>query len=278
MTKFLDKARALPTDAVILDLEDSVPVPNKQQARENIRKYLDESAYEQQVFIRVNSIESGLLLEDLRWALHAQTDGIMFTKVSDERDIVYFEKLLSQLEIDFGFAQGAFTMCPLIETASAVIRAYEIAKASPRVIALAFGAEDFLRDLDGLHKEHGTSILVPRSMIVMAARAAEIEAIDTPFLDIRDSDGFEREVLLARELGFSGTLIIHPTQIPTANAAFSPSTEEVSEARRIIAAIEESEQRGLGVALIDGKLIGPPMEKRARAVLDKHAFITGSDR
>lgn len=275
MTKFLEKAVGFETDALILDLEDSVPHHNKQQARENVRRYLDEGAYRQQIFLRVNSIDSGMLTPDLEWGMHENVDGFMFTKVRDERDIVYYDKLLSQLEVDKGFPDGKFTMCPLIETASAVLRAYEIATASPRMIALVFGAEDYLHNLDGLHKEHGTSILVPRSLIVIAARAARIDPVDTPYLDIRDLDGFQREVELSRELGFSGTLIVHPTQIPVANRAYSPSEKETEEARQIIEAIEDSSKRGLGVALLDGKLIGPPMEKRARSVLQKVERING---
>ena len=157
MTKFLEKAKGFKADAVILDLEDSVPDAYKEDARKNIREFLDQGAYTQQVFVRVNDIGSGLLGKDLEAILHENVDGIMFTKTVDERDIDYFDKLLGQLEQDHGFPQGKFAMCPLIETGSAVLRAYQIATASPRVIALAFGGEDYLTDLDGLHKEHGTS-------------------------------------------------------------------------------------------------------------------------
>ncbi len=269
MTKFLDKAIKFNSDALILDLEDSVPEAFKEDARINIKKYLDKKAFSQQIYIRLNSLDSGMLTKDLRYALHENTYGFMFTKAVDEKDISYFDKLLTQLEKDNNFPIGKFKICPLIETGSAVLRAYQIAKASTRVNALAFGGEDYLTDLDGLHKEHGTSLLVPRSLIVIAARSAKIEAIDTPYLNIGDNKGFKKEVSLARELGFSGTLIIHPNQIDLANTAFSPSEEEVKEARKIIKAIEESKKKGLGVTLLDGKLIGPPMQLRAEALIKK---------
>ncbi|WP_020526898.1 HpcH/HpaI aldolase/citrate lyase family protein [Flexithrix dorotheae] len=269
MTKFLEKATTLEADALILDLEDSVPNENKPEARENIKNFLDRDAFKQKVFIRVNSIDSNLLSEDLKWTIHENTDGFMFTKIQNEQDIFYFDKLLLQLEADNGFPEGKFKMCPLIETAEAVLRAYEIGISSKRMIGLAFGGEDYLRDLDGLHKEHGTSLLVPRSNIVIAARAAKIEPIDTPYLDIHDLKGFKNEVELARELGFSGSLTIHPSQLKIANKAFSPSDLEIEEAERIIAAIKESEKKGMGVTLLDGKLIGPPMQKRAESVLKK---------
>lgn len=269
MKKFLDKAVGFHSDALILDLEDSVPEAYKQDSRVNIREYLEKGAFSQQIYIRTNAIDTGMLMEDLKYTMHENTTGFMFSKSVDEKDIDYFDKLLTQLERDYGFPEGKFKMCPLIETGSAVIRAYQIAKASKRVVALAFGGEDYLTDLDGLHKEHGTSLLVPRSLIVIAARSAKIEAIDTPYLDIRDTGGFKKEVTLARELGFSGALIIHPTQIDIANEAFTPSDEEIEEAKRIIEAVNESKKKGLAVTLLDGKLIGPPMRTRAFNVINK---------
>lgn len=273
MRKFLEKARAFASDALILDLEDSVPDAFKCDARRFIRECLDERLFCQQVYIRVNSIESGLLMEDLKAVLHSSVHGIMFSKSRDERDIVYFDKLLSQLEREHGFEQGRFKMCPLIETGSAVLRAYQMAVASPRTRALAFGGEDYLTDLDGLHLEHGASLIVPRSLLVIAARSAQVEAIDTPFLDIRNPDAFRREVSQARELGFSGQLILHPSQIAIANEIFTPSAEEIDESRRILEAIRKSEAEGLGVALLEGKLIGPPMSARARHIENKLARI-----
>lgn len=267
--KFLDKATGFKADALLLDLEDSVPIPYKEDARQFIREYLEAGRFSQQTFIRVNDIESGMLTEDLRAGMHANVDGFMFTKVRDENDIVYFEKLLSQMEHDHGFEQGKFKMLPLIEMGSAILRAHQIATASPRMVGLTLGGEDYLTDLDGLHKEHGTSLIVPRSLIVIAARSAHIDVLDTPYLDIRNGEGFRKEVEQARELGFSGQLVLHPTQIDVANEVFSPSDEEITEAQRIVAAIEESSEKGQGTTLLDGKLVGPPMLKRAHKVLAK---------
>lgn len=275
-TKFLDKAIDFPSDALILDLEDSVPEAFKKEARKNVREYLDKGVYDQQIYVRINSIETGMVMDDIMCCLHKNTTGFMFTKVKDENDIIYFDKLLTQLERDHGFEHNKFLMCPLIECGSALLRAYDIARASKRMRALVFGAEDYLTDLDGLHKEHGKSLIVPRSLIVIAARAANIEAIDTPFLNIRDTEGFKKEVDLARELGFSGNLTIHPLQIEIANQAFTPSRDELIEAKRVIAAIEESKKKGLAVALLDGSLIGPPMRTRAYNVLKKMEMIENS--
>lgn len=275
LPRFLEKAARVEADALILDIEDSVPPPNKPEARRNVRKHLEAGTYTQQIFIRVNAMDTGMLPEDLRWTAHPSTTGFMFTKVFDERDIAYFDRLLTQIEGELGLPAGTFKMCPLIETARAGLHTLAIATASPRLVALAFGGEDYLTDLDGLHRKHGLGFLVPRALIVMAARAARLEAIDTPYLDIGDNEGFTREITLARELGFSGQLVIHPDQVPIANRIFAPSEDEVIEAKRIVEAIEDGRQKGLGVGLLDGSLIGPPMEKRARAVLRKFQRIKG---
>ncbi len=148
MTKFLDNAIKFNSDALILDLEDSVPDAFKDNARTNVKKYLDNNAFKQQIYVRLNSLDSGMLTKDLNYSLHENTYGFMFTKAVDEKDINYFDKLLTQLEKDHDFPIGKFKICPLIETGSAVLRAYQIAKASPRVNALAFGGEDYLTDLD----------------------------------------------------------------------------------------------------------------------------------
>lgn len=268
-TRFLEKAVNFKADALILDLEDSVPSAYKADARKNIQQYLAKNVFQQDVYIRINSIYSGCLTSDLQVALHPNVKGIMPAMIRDDMDIVYLDKLLDQLEIDNGITQGHFKLFPLIETGSAVLNVYAIARASRRSVGLAFGAEDYLTELDGLHKDHGKSILVARSMIVMAARSLGLDALDTPYLDVGNLEGFRREVELARELGFSGQLLLHPDQIQIANEIFTPSEQEVLEARRIIDAIEESKNEGKGVTLLDGKLVGPPMEKRAKRLLEK---------
>ncbi len=274
--KFLDKAAEFEADALILDIEDSVPYGFKADARKNISEYLDKEIYKQKVFIRLNCFESGLLLQDLEAVVKPSVYGFMPSMVKDENDIVFLDKQLTQYEADMDLEQGKFKLCPLIETGSGVLKVLDIAKASSRVIGVAFGSEDYLTDLDGLHKEHGTSILVARSMIVMAARSLGLEAIDTPYLDVHNIVGYKKALVLARELGFSGNLILHPTQLEVTNSIFTPSDEEVAEAERIIEAIEESKKEGKGVTLLDGKLIGPPMEKRAKNVLKKVRLIKES--
>lgn len=268
--KFLTSAINCKADALILDIEDSVPFGYKDEARINIKNFLDKNAFSRDVYIRVNSFDSGLLSRDLEVAINENTTGIMFPKVNNERDIYYFDKMLTQIEMDRGWEIGKIKMCPLIETGAAILNALEIATASDRLSAIAFGGEDYLTDLDGLHKEHGTSLLVPRSLIVIAARTAGIEVLDTPYLNVKDIVGLRKELSLAKELGFSGALLLHPGQIDPANEIFSPSQTEIENALRLIDAIEKSKKTGSAVTLIDGQLVGPPMLKRAEKIITKY--------
>ena len=268
--KFLKSAINSDADALILDIEDSVPFGFKDEARKNISNFLNENAFPRDVYVRVNSFDSGLLSRDLEAAINENTTGFMFPKVNNERDIYYFDKMLTQIEMDRNMEIGKFKMCPLIETGAAILNALEIATASDRITAMAFGGEDYLTDLDGLHKEHGTSLLVPRSLIVIAARTAGIEVLDTPYLNVKDIEGLRKELSLAKELGFSGTLLLHPGQIDPANEIFSPSKTEIENALRLIDAIENSKKTGSAVTLIDGQLVGPPMLKRAEKIISKY--------
>ncbi len=268
--KFLNSAINSKADALILDIEDSVPFGFKDEARKNIKNFLTQKAFPRDVFVRVNSFDSGLLTRDLEAAINVNTTGFMFPKVNNERDIYYFDKMLAQIEMDRNLEIGKFKMCPLIETGAAILNALEIATASDRITAMAFGGEDYLTDLDGLHKEHGTSLLVPRSLIVIAARTAGIEVLDTPYLNVKDIEGLRKELSLAKELGFSGALLLHPGQVEPANEIFSPSQTEIENAQRLIDAIEKSKKTGSAVTLIDGQLVGPPMLKRAEKIMAKY--------
>ncbi len=273
--KFLKSAISCKADALILDIEDSVPFGYKDEARKNIKNFLNENAFPRDVYVRVNSFDSGLLSRDLEVAINENTTGIMFPKVNNERDIYYFDKMLTQIEMDRGWEIGKIKMCPLIETGAAILNALEIATSSDRLSAIAFGGEDYLTDLDGLHKEHGTSLLVPRSLIVIAARTAGIEVLDTPYLNVKDIVGLRKELSLAKELGFSGALLLHPGQIDPANEIFSPSKTEIENALRLIDAIEKSKKTGSAVTLIDGQLVGPPMLKRAEKIIAKYNKLKG---
>lgn len=277
LTKFLEKAKNYDVDALILDLEDSVPKYVKEQARENIKQYLKENSYHQRIYIRVNPIDSGLFTDDLNACLEFGIEGLMPTKIRNRKDIEFIDQFVTELERSKKIKENSIKLLPLIETGEAILSAHEIATGSRRMAGLALGGEDYLTDLDGLHKEHGNSLIVPRSIVVIAARSAGIEVLDTPFLDIHDLDRYRKELEQSRELGFSGQLIIHPNQIELANKIFTPDESEIIEAKRIIEAIHQSSKEGNGTTLLNGKLVGPPMLKRAENVIKKIKSIVATE-
>ena len=267
--KFIDKSLTAQADAIIYDLEDSVPVPFKPDARKILKKYIDEGAFKgKTVFVRLNPLESNMLSEDLKYVLHEDIFGFMPSKVYTAADMDYYDKLISQLEAENGIEIGHFKFTPLIETTSAVMDIYNICRQTKRTIAVCFGGEDFLNDLVGLHKEPPRSLEYPRASIAIAARAAGVQPIDTPYLAIHDEEGFIKEESISFEMGFAGVQILSPRQIPLANQCFTPDAEEVKRSEKIVEACRKSSEEGSGVAMYNGKMIGPPMRKRAEKVLE----------
>ena len=267
--KFLDSSMKLKADALIFDLEDSVPSDYKSQARDILNEYLEkEELKSKQIFIRLNPVESDMLLEDLKYVLKSNVTGFMLSKIYTANDIAYYDDLISQMEKEKDFPKGKFKFLPLIETTSAVLDVYNIAMKSDRIVGLAFGGEDYLNDLQGLHGEPPITFNYPRAKIALAARAAGVLPIDTPYLDLHDDDGFIMEEIISFEMGFAGCLLIHPSQIELANKTFVPTDEEIQRSREIFDAIKNAEEKGSGVAMLNGKMIGPPMRKRAQKVLE----------
>lgn len=161
-----------------------------------------------------------------------------------------------------------FSFIPLIETPEAVVNCHRIAKSTKRIDALAFGGEDFLMDMGGYHGIPPIGLEYARHLIALAARAVNILPIDTPYLNIHDTEGFLKEERISFEIGFAGIQCLHPLQVPLANVTFMPSEKEIKEAKEIIATIEDSSKNGLNVAVLRGNMIGPPMMKRVKKVLE----------
>lgn len=267
--KFIEKSLTAPADAIIYDLEDSVPAVFKPEARKILRKYIESGVFKgKKVFIRLNPLESNMLSEDLKYVLHKDITGFMPSKIYTAADMDYYDKLISQLEAENNIPIGHFKLTPLIETTSAVMDIYNICKQTKRTIAACFGGEDFLNDLEGLHKEPPRSLDYPRAAIAIAARAAGVLPIDTPFLAIHDEEAFIKEESVSFEMGFAGVQILSPRQIHLANKCFTPDDEEVKRSMEIVEACKKSSEEGSGVAMYNGKMIGPPMRKRAEKVLE----------
>lgn len=273
--KLLASAAKSEADVLLLDIEDSVqPISNKQLARDTIRKWISNRAFEKHlVFPRVNDRESGQLLKDLLQLTIDGVDGFMYPKSYSGQDIYFIDKLLDTIEYEKGFTQGKFKLIPLIETASAVLNAQEICKASKRVIAIAYGSEDFITDLEGIHDHDHESLYTPRAIIAMAARASKVIPIDTVHINVHDLEDLEKNLITAKNLGFEGMLVLNPKEIQLVHKYFSPSSKEVLDANEMLKLAEEAKLKGMGVALMNGKFIGPPMVATAKKTLIKQTLI-----
>lgn len=273
-TRLMDSAARSDADVLLLDVEDSVqPVENKQAARDNIVKYVQSNKFNHLIFPRINDRESGQLLHDVTQLTIPGVHGFMYPKSYTGQDIYFIDKLLETLEYEKGFPIGSFKLIPLIETSAAVLNAQDICKASSRVIAIAFGCEDFVTDLEGIHDIDGQSIFTPRALIALAARANEVIPVDTVHINVHDLDDLEKNLIVAKNLGFEGMLVLNPKELPLVHQYYSPSPQEVKDAEEMLILAEEAKKEGKGVAVKGEKFIGPPMVIQARKTLAKYNLI-----
>jgi len=272
--KLLDSSLRRDADVLLLDIEDSVPVNDKQAARDNIKEFVCRpEAQGKHIFPRVNDRESGELLKDLYQLTIPGIAGFMYPKSTKEEDVYFVGKLLETIEFEKNIPVGTFKLIPLIETAGAIVEIKEICTACTRVVAVAFGCEDYVTDLGGKHDPDGQSIFYARNAIVNAARAAGVQPIDTVHIKVHDLEDLERNLVLSKNLGFEGMLVLNPKELPLVNSYFSPSEEEVAWAEEMVMLTEEAKAEGKGVAVKDNKFIGPPMLKMAQKILYKNKLI-----
>lgn len=256
-------------DVLLPDMEDSVPDAEKANARQTVREFLPRLAESNALVVpRVNALASGLAEEDLAAVVGPHIDGISIGKIDSAADIVALSELIADLEASAGLEPGRVRLIPWLETTRAVVDAREICRASDRILAVAFGAEDYTNDLGVERVDDPLQLIYARSAICTAAHAAGVLALETPYFKFRDLEGLRSDSLAARALGFKGRFAIHPGQIPTIAECFRPSADEVEKARRIVAAFEAAEASGRGSTSLDGMVIDVPVVKRARAVLE----------
>ena len=232
--RLLASAKKSDADCLILDLEDSVPEGYKDKARELIREF----TCDKPVYVRVNA-------------------GFDLAYVNDSHGIMIPRATAKEVK---KYSYSGLDLIPLIETTRGVFEAYKICRMDG-LVSVAFGGEDFKADLQG------TDIHTARSMVVMAARAAGIEPIDTAYIDIHNDDGFNQHVATSKSMGYRSMLCLHPKQIPVIHEYFTPSAEEIAHAKETIRLSEQSAKEGRGVAIIDGQFVGPPMVRMAKKIL-----------
>lgn len=274
--KFILNAASSDADVILLDVEDSVmPATNKQLARDNIKRHIEEKTFSgSDVFVRINEFSSGHLLQDIMQLSIEGITGFLLSKANSVEDIVLLDKLLALIEIERGIPLGEFKIIPILETAESIINSNEIAQASKRIIAIGFGSEDFVSDLDGLRDfDTNTSIFAPRAWVAMVARANNLIPIDAAYIKVHDLEGLQKHINVGRTLGYAGMWVLNPKQNKFVNESYAPSEEEVSEAYEILRLYDEAIKLNKGIAIINGKFIGPPLVVKAKHILDKVKLI-----
>lgn len=268
----INKALSFQPDVFIPDMEDSVPDSEKANAREVVADHLKAFSGTGRVVIpRLNSMQSGHFEDDLRAVVGPDIVGISVGKIDRPDDVIKVSQLMLTVEREHGLEAGQLRIIPWLESASAIVHAFEILCADPRVVAAAFGAEDFTHDMGIRRAGDESEVGFARQSMCIAARAAGVPALDTPYFSFRDEEGLRVNIAASKQCGFKGKFAIHPMQVDVINGAFAPSVEEIDYARRVVAAFEEAERNGRGSTSLDGLVIDVPVVKRAWALLGEVA-------
>jgi citrate lyase subunit beta/citryl-CoA lyase len=257
------------SDCIMFDLEDSVSVNEKDSARFLVFQALTSLTYPgKELVVRINDPHSRIGRDDIEAMVSCGRVVIRLPKTECARDVLDCEELIAGAEKKYRRPAGSTRMMAAIESAAGVLGAKEIAFSSKRLTGIAIGAEDYVTDLRTTRSPEGIELLFGRSMVLLAARAAGIDAIDTVYSDVNNEEGLRKETALIRQLGFDGKSVINPRQIKIVHEIFTPSEKEIKNALAVIGAIREAEARGSGVIALNGKMIDKPVVTRAEHVLD----------
>ena len=273
------KGAELPADAIIADLEDAVASSRKQKARSllvgSFRALPQNGPLRS---IRINPVPSPFWPDDLLQTFAASPQLYVIPKVESAADLQRVDERLTPLESNAGMPVGSVRLLPIVESAAGVVNLPEIARADPRTVALAFGAEDFAGDIGAQRTREGWEVFYARSAVVTVAAAFGLQAVDTVYTDLADDSGLAEECETVQKMGFRGKLAIHPHQVETINRAFTPDLSEVAAARRLIAVFEAHQRAGRGVCVLDGKMVDMPIYRAAQDLLARAGNGTEGDR
>lgn len=257
------------SDGVLLDLEDSISISEKDAARKLVRHALLALDFGQvERVVRINGRDTAYFEADLAEIIPARPDAIRLPKVDSAQDVLEADRLISALEAEAGIPQGSVGIQAMLETAGAIVRVHEIAAASPRLVGLTLGGQDLAADLGIKATKEGLELLYAKSAVVIAAKAFGLEAFDTVYTDVGDLAGLAQACAVSVSLGFSGKAAIHPSQIPVIHAAFAPSAKEIEKAARIVAGAKAAYAKGLGVVSVDGRMVDAPVVAQAERTLE----------
>ena len=276
--RMIDKALSLHADAIMMDIEDGVAPSVKESARQQIGASLvhvsEQLEHRPELrtparFVRVNAVGSERFIEDIKAVVQPGLEGLVIPKVDSIGQIRVVEDELGRAEVAHHVPGGSVELLIAIESPIGLFNAYQIASSSPRIMGLIFGAEDFTREMNLPVRRDAEAVdmIYARSAIATAAAAAHVQAVDGVWVDLNDPEGLRRFARQARRLGMSGISIIHPSQIGEANAAFTPSPEDIAYAREVLAAFEDARARGAGAIAFRGQLLDFPIVDRARQTI-----------
>ncbi len=255
-------------DSIMLDLEDSVSMAEKDTARLLVHNALKTIDYgKTEMVVRINPLNTPYGKKDIEAVVKAGVQVIRMPKTETAEEVVEVEREIERVEKELGCV-GRTQIMAAIESALGVVNAYAIATASPRMMGIALGAEDYCANLKTQRSKDGAELQLARETIVVAARAAGIDALDTVYSNLNDMETFRREVEFIKTLGFDGKSIINPRQIEVVNEVFTPTQKDIDKARTIIAAIKEAEKKGSGVIAVNGKMIDKPVVIRAQRTIE----------
>lgn len=270
----IDKALALGSaspDAIMFDFEDSVPENQKDLARELVASALRRNfeGNRPSLIVRVNATSTGRQVDDMRAVVCGNLFAILLPKIERPEDVIAADVALSALEQDASLKNGQVALIAAIESARGIHRAVDIALSTRRLKGIMFGAEDYARDigLPVVRTGPAWDLVFARSTIVNAAAMGSLFTMDQVHMNFRDLDAERRDAVASRQLGFSGKAAIHPSQIPVLNEAFSPTQEEVEQARRVVAAFREAASTGVGCVMLGGQVVEQPILERAERVI-----------
>lgn len=265
----LQNAGILGADSVILCLEDAVSLTEKDSARILVRNAIKTvNFYGTELVVRVNPLSTEFGRDDIDMIGRAKPDALMIPKATEE-DLEEINKMLDKIEAEEGFENGSIRLFPIVETAYGLENVYSIIKSSSRISGILLGAEDLTADLGIKRTSVGEEIFYARCKVAAACKACRVDAIDTPFADLNDLDGFVRDIEKAKSIGMTGKAAINPRQIDTIHDVFAPTEAEIRYAQRVMEAQEEAKREGKGVFSLDGKMVDAPIIARAQTTLTK---------
>lgn len=256
-------------DSLLLDLEDAVALNQKDAARNLIKQMIKHVDYgDTEVCVRLNHLDTPFGMEDLKAIVPLQPDAIRYPKTESVEELQRLITLVEEIEDEHGLPHDQMTIHIMIETALGVQNVFDIAKYSKRVDAITIGGQDLTADMNIKSSKNSSGIDLARKMIVMAAKANRIDAIDTVYVDIDDEEGLIKETEFIRQIGFSGKAVINPRQIDPIHEIYTPTDEEIRKAYRVVREFNKNKAKGIGVFAIDGKMVDAPVVTRARYVLE----------